>query len=208
MNQKPARNILNYMRKLLFLFAAIIFVVAFRVISPEAAGSLARRVTLPFKLALLSAEEPDREIAVPVDGVPLGRIKDSWHAPRAGGRLHEGQDIFAERGTIVYSATRGYVVRKGENELGGNTVFVLGAGGRNYYYAHLDSYAPSLAVGDYVTPETVLGYVGTTGNAAGTPPHLHFGMYTSGGAINPLPLMRGAINRPAAPPALIHNERN
>ena len=87
------------------------------------------------------------------------------------------------------------MVRKGENELGGNTVFVVGAGGRSYYYAHLDSYAPGLAVGDYVTPETVLGFVGTTGNAAGTPPHLHFGVYTSGGTINPLPLMRDMTNK-------------
>jgi len=178
------------MRKLLFLFVAISLIISFRIINPEAAGSFTRRVMLPFKVALLYAGEPDREIAVPVDGVQLSRVKDSWHAPRAGGRLHEGQDIFAARGTIVYSATRGYVVRKGENELGGNTVFVMGAGGRNYYYAHLDSYAPDLAVGDYVTPETVLGYVGTTGNAAGTPPHLHFGVYASGGTIDPLPLMR------------------
>jgi murein DD-endopeptidase MepM/ murein hydrolase activator NlpD len=78
----------------------------------------------------------------------------------------------------------------GENALGGNTVFVLGAGGRNYYYAHLDSYAEGLAVGDYVTPGTALGYVGTTGNAAGAAPHLHFGVYTRGGAVDPLPLLR------------------
>ena len=89
----------------------------------------------------------------------------------------------------MYSATEGYVVRVGENALGGNTVFVLGAGGRSYYYAHLDAYAPELAVGDYVTPETVLGYVGTTGNAAGAPPHLHFGVYTPVGVIDPLPLL-------------------
>lgn len=194
MNQTTARDILNYMRKLLFLVAALGLVIALRVVNPEAASSFTRRVTLPFKVALLYADEPDRELAVPVDGVRVSRVRDSWHASRAGGRLHEGQDIFAKRGTIVYSATRGYVVRKGENELGGNTVFVMGAGGRSYYYAHLDSYAPDLAVGDYVTPETVLGYVGTTGNAAGTPPHLHFGVYTSSGTINPLPLMRDMTN--------------
>ncbi len=73
--------------------------------------------------------------------------------------------------------------------MGGNAVFVIGAGGRTYYYAHLDAYAPELAVGDYVTPKTVLGYVGTSGNAAGTSPHLHFGMYTAEGAVDPLPLL-------------------
>ncbi len=52
-----------------------------------------------------------------------------------------------------------------------------------------DSYAPGIAEGDYVTPKTVLGYVGTSGNAQGTPPHLHFGVYTPTGPIDPLPLL-------------------
>jgi murein DD-endopeptidase MepM/ murein hydrolase activator NlpD len=157
------------------------------------AGGVASKlsgVTLPFKAALLYAREPDRELAVPVEGVNARQIENSWHAPRSGGRLHEGQDIFAPQGTAVRSATEGYVMRMGESALGGNIIFVLGAGGRSYYYAHLDSYAEGLAVGDYVTPETVLGYVGTTGNAAGTAPHLHFGVYTPGGAIDPLPLLK------------------
>ncbi|MDQ3802404.1 MAG: M23 family metallopeptidase [Acidobacteriota bacterium] len=156
---------------------------------PGGVRTAIRRVTLPFKVALLYAKEPDGELAVPVAGVRAGQIKDTWHAPRSDGRLHEGLDIFARRGAAVHSATEGYVVRVGESPLGGNTVFVLGAGGRSYYYAHLDSYAAGVAVGDYVTPETVLGYVGTTGNAAGAPPHLHFGVYTPQGAVNPLPLL-------------------
>src|SRR6185312_5456323 len=86
-------------------------------------------------------------------------------------------------------ATSGYVYKIGENNLGGQTVSVIGSGGRVYYYAHLDSYAPGLQVGDRVSRRTVLGYVGTTGNAQGTPPHLHFGIYTFNGAINPLPLL-------------------
>ncbi|MCA1565304.1 MAG: M23 family metallopeptidase [Acidobacteria bacterium] len=147
-------------------------------------------VTLPFKVAMLYAKEPDVELSVPVEGVSVKQIKNTWHAPRSGGRLHEGQDIFAPRGTAVRSATAGYVMSVGENALGGNTVFVMGAGGRNYYYAHLDSYAEGLAVSDYVTPGTVLGYVGTTGNAAGAAPHLHFGVYTPGGAVDPLPLLK------------------
>jgi peptidoglycan LD-endopeptidase LytH len=85
-------------------------------------------------------------------------------------------------------------MRIGENSLGGQTVSVIGAGGRVYYYAHLDSYAPGIAEGDYVTPKTVLGYLGTTGNAAGTPPHLHFGVYTPSGAQNPLPLLNDRPN--------------
>ncbi|HYP53092.1 MAG TPA: M23 family metallopeptidase [Pyrinomonadaceae bacterium] len=170
------------MRKLALLFFVLIIL---GVMFTDAA----RRLALPFKAAALYAREPDGELRLPVEGARLEQLKDSWHAGRSGGRLHEGQDIFAPRGTPVYSATEGYVVRLGENSLGGNVVFVLGAGGRSYYYAHLDSHAPGLAVGDYVTTETLLGHVGTSGNAAGTPPHLHFGVYARGGPLNPLPLL-------------------
>ena len=148
------------------------------------------KLILVARVAQLYAAEPDQQLAMPVAGVSKDKIKDSWHAPRAGGeRQHEGQDIFASRGTPVLSATDGYVVSVAENKLGGRTVSVVGAGGRIYYYAHLDQYANDIGVGNRVTPETVLGYVGTTGNAAGTPPHLHFGVYSSRGAINPLPLL-------------------
>ena len=174
----------------MLLAGAALLLITLRYADREGVASRLSGVTLPFKAALLYAGEPDRELSVPVEGVGVKQIKNTWHAPRSDGRLHEGQDIFARRGTAVRSATEGYVVSVGENALGGNTVFVLGAGGRNYYYAHLDSYAEGLAVGVYVTPETVLGYVGTTGNAAGTAPHLHFGVYTTGGAIDPLPLFK------------------
>ncbi|HWS98831.1 MAG TPA: M23 family metallopeptidase [Pyrinomonadaceae bacterium] len=144
---------------------------------------------LSLKHARLYMSEPDQKLIMPLRSVRVRHVKDSWHAPRDGERMHQGQDIFAPRGTPIHSATEGYVVRIGENRLGGQTISVLGAGGRVYYYAHLDSYAPSLDVGDYVTPETVLGAVGTTGNAKNTSPHLHFGVYAATGAINPLPLL-------------------
>jgi len=121
--------------------------------------------------------------------VSKSQIANTWHAPRGTDRLHEGQDIFAPKGTPILSATSGYVYNIGENNLGGQTVSVIGAGGRVYYYAHLDAYARGLQIGDRVNTRTVLGYVGTTGNAQGTPPHLHFGIYTSSGAIDPLPLL-------------------
>ena len=143
----------------------------------------------PLQVARLYTREADRQLLMPVEGARVRQVSNTWHAPRSGGRAHQGQDIFARRGTPVRSATEGYVIRIGENSLGGKTVSVMGAGGRSYYYAHLDAYAPGLEVGDYVTPETLLGYVGTTGNAAGTPPHLHFSVYTPAGVINPLPLL-------------------
>lgn len=119
----------------------------------------------------------------------VSRIANTFHAPRTGGRRHEGQDIFAARGTPVYSVTSGIVVRIGENRIGGKSVSVLGPGRGSYHYTHLDRYAAGLERGDKVHPRTVIGYAGNSGNAAGTPPHLHFGVYTSSGAIDPLPLL-------------------
>jgi len=153
------------------------------------AGKVANKLILYVNVARLYTREPDRTLAMPLQDVSKRRIANTWQAPRGADRLHQGQDIFAPRGTPILSATEGYIMRIGENSLGGQTVSVVGAGGRVYYYAHLEAYAPQISEGDYVTTRTVLGYVGTTGNAAGTPPHLHFGVYAPGGAINPLPLL-------------------
>jgi murein DD-endopeptidase MepM/ murein hydrolase activator NlpD len=163
------------------------------------AQKVAGKLLLIVHVARLYTAEPDQKLAMPVQGVSKSQVADTWHAARDGDRRHEGQDIFASRGATVFSATEGYIVNVGENRLGGQTVSVIGAGGRAYYYAHLDAYAPHIATGDYVTTQTVLGYVGTTGNAAGTPPHLHFGVYATGGALNPLPLLSDrATDRNAA----------
>lgn len=139
----------------------------------------------------LRVEEPDEELLMPVLGVRVEDIVDTWHQPR-GNRLHEGQDIFAARGTVIRSATDGIVRRVGVGERGGNFIFITGAGGRIYYYAHMDYVSPLLKNGTRVTADTILGFVGTSGNATETPPHLHFGIYTNNGPINPLPLM---VNR-------------
>ncbi|HEX8564359.1 MAG TPA: M23 family metallopeptidase [Pyrinomonadaceae bacterium] len=178
------------MKKLLIL-AALTFAGFFIVnnFGGDELKDVANNTTLPFKMAMLAAEEPEAQIAMPVRAVKVKSVADTWHAPRSNERTHQGQDIFAPRGTAVYSATEGYVFRIGQNALGGNNVWIAGAGGRFYYYAHLDKFAENLKQGDYATTETIIGYVGTTGNAKDTPPHLHFGVYTSTGAINPLPLL-------------------
>ena len=154
------------------------------------AGVVSDRLTFYARIARLYTQDPDSRIAMPLQDVNKRQIADTWGASRGTGRRHEGQDIFAPKGTPILSATSGYIYKIGENNLGGQTVSVIGSGGRVYYYAHLDSYAPNLEVGDRVSTRTVLGYVGTTGNAQGTPPHLHFGVYTLTGAINPLPLLK------------------
>jgi Peptidase family M23 len=166
-----------------------------------AAGRIADRMILYVHLAGVYSKSPDTNLSMPLKDVKKSQIANTWGAPRGDGRSHEGQDIFAPKGTPIYSATTGYVVKIGEDNLGGHTVSVIGDGGRKYYYAHLDSYAPNLEVGDYVTRNTVLGYVGSTGNADGTPPHLHFGVYTTTGAIDPLPLLtdRPPEKRPTPP---------
>jgi murein DD-endopeptidase MepM/ murein hydrolase activator NlpD len=176
------------MRKLLVMAGAGVLVLLILGVS-GAAEKIGDKVVFYVRVMRLYSEAPDTKIAMPLQAVTKKQIADTWHAPRGTDRVHEGQDIFAPKGTPVCSATEGYVYSIGENNLGGQTVSVIGAGGRVYYYAHLDSYAPGLAEGDHVTTQTVLGYVGTTGNAQGTPPHLHFGVYTASGAINPLPLL-------------------
>jgi murein DD-endopeptidase MepM/ murein hydrolase activator NlpD len=151
-------------------------------------NSATETVVSRVRYADLLAKPAEEKIQIPIRGINAKQIANTWQAPRGADRLHQGQDIFARGGTPVHSATAGYVWKIGQNNLGGNIVTVLGAGGRVYYYAHLDRFAPNLAVGDAVTTDTVIGYVGTSGNAAGTPPHLHFGVYTIGGAVDPLTL--------------------
>lgn len=146
------------------------------------------RIALPHRIIKLTTEERDTELLMPIRGLRSQDVADTWGEARAEGRTHEGVDIFAARGTPVFSATEGYVVRSGVNILGGNYVFVIGRGGVRYYYAHLDSIVQGMEPGQKVTTDTVLGFVGNTGNASGTPPHLHFGMYHNG-AENPYDLL-------------------
>lgn len=134
-------------------------------------------------------------LPVPVEGVLARRVADTFGAPRGTDRTHAGVDIFAPRGTPVVSATPGLVVSIRDGGLGGKQVWVLGPARERHYYAHLDDWMPGLEQGDVVAPGEVLGFVGTTGNAKGTPPHLHYGVYGSAGAYDPLPLMRAGSTR-------------
>lgn len=155
----------------------------------------------PFAIRLRTGWElarmpPARALPVPVEGVAARRIAATFGAPRGRDRRHAGLDIFAARGTPVRSATRGLVVSIRDAGLGGRQVWILGPARERYYYAHLDEWTPGLRVGDVVAAGDPLGAVGDTGNARGTPPHLHFGIYGSGGARDPLPLLRAGADRP------------
>lgn len=136
----------------------------------------------------LGAMRTPATLPVPVAGVTPARLVDTWGGARSEGRRHEGIDIFARRGTPVLSATEGIVTRVGSNRLGGQVVWVLGPGGQRHYYAHLDGYG-DVHPGMRIDAGKIVGYVGNTGNAITTPPHLHYGIYTAGGAINPYPFL-------------------
>ena len=142
------------------------------------------------------------EYLVPVTGVAPRQVKSSWGAPRSGGRSHEGIDILAPRGRTVVSSTDGVVWTVGKNELGGNCVWVLGEGLALYYYAHLDSWAPGIAPGVKVRAGDALGSVGTTGNARGGTPHLHFAITQLSvfgpSLVDPAPFLREGRTLPAA----------
>jgi murein DD-endopeptidase MepM/ murein hydrolase activator NlpD len=127
-----------------------------------------------------------------------GRIGSFWGADRDGGaRRHEGVDIFAPRRTPALAAADGTVNRVTTNQLGGKVVFMRPEN-KNYslYYAHLDEQL--VTEGERVKTGDTIGLVGNTGNAISTSPHLHFGIYTFGGAINPLAFINPARELPPA----------
>lgn len=133
---------------------------------------------------LTLTDNPSMEF--PVQGAIRPDIGSFWGDPRDGGRRrHEGVDIFAERGTPVLATADGRIRRTGDGGIGGKTVW-LRAKGKSMYYAHLDSI--NTHRGEEVNTGDTLGFVGNTGNARTTPPHLHFGIYDRG-AINPLPFI-------------------
>lgn len=121
----------------------------------------------------------------PIAG-PLAFVND-WGAPRSGGRTHQGNDLFNALGTENVAVIDGYMEPE-LGGLGGISVWVHGDDGVSYYYAHLsriEGRARRVARGD------VIGYTGATGNAAGGPPHTHFGIRaTNGQMVNPFPTLR------------------
>ena len=95
-----------------------------------------------------------------------------WFAPWGKSGVHKGIDIFAPKGTRVISSTSGLVVYTGNIAMGGNVVAILGPKWRLNYYAHLDSINTKTL--SWASRGDPIGAVGSTGNAAGKPPHLHY----------------------------------
>ena len=116
-----------------------------------------------------------RWLMVPVVGVRVRDVPDTYQARRSGNRQHNATDIMAPRGTAVVAADDGRVIKLVRNAAGGTTIYAADPHERFiYYYAHLDRYQDGLAEGTRLAKGQVIGYVGTTGNAPANFPHLHF----------------------------------
>lgn len=137
---------------------------------------------------------------------------DDWGAPRQNTGRHQGNDIFAPWGTPLFACERGMLTKVGLNKVGGLRLWIVGASGTKYYYAHLAGYAPGIADNVVVEAGQIVGYTGTTGDAMGTPPHLHFEIHPGGGgAVNPFPTLQASavaerewrrLHPPAQPPGM------
>jgi hypothetical protein len=116
-------------------------------------------------------------------GAPRGTIVSGWH---------HGEDIFAPLGAPILAVADGTVFSVGWNRVGGWRLWLRDRGGNEFYYAHLSAYSPAAVNGTDVKAGTVLGFLGNTGDAEGTPYHLHFEIHPVGllhlgydGAVNP-----------------------
>jgi peptidoglycan hydrolase-like protein with peptidoglycan-binding domain len=141
------------------------------------------------------APTPPSLAGVSIDVFPVqGKcwFGDTWMAPRGGGRLHEGVDVIAARGKLLYAVVSGTISKMyidTPGSLAGNGLRIAQDNGTYFTYLHMDAFAEGIAVGTKVTAGQVVGTVGSTGNSA--TPHLHFEVHPGGGAaVNPYPLIK------------------
>ena len=141
-------------------------------------------------LPSLTPKLTKRGYVFPVHG-PVS-FTDTFGAARAVVSWHHGQDLFAPIGAPVLAVARGTVFSVGWNDIGGNRLWLRDSEGNEFYYAHLSAFSPLAINGAHVEPGDVLGFVGNTGDAETTPPHLHFEIHPVGllglgydGVINP-----------------------
>ena len=166
--------------------------------SPEAAAQVESvRAELQAKLDEIEAAEAAAEAAARIEEerqrqlqggficplAPPMNFSDTWGAARSGGRSHKGTDMMASRGTAVLAPANGRVVHN-SNSLGGMSFHLYADDGHTYYGTHMDAYE-NVGAG-HVTAGTIIGRVGTSGNAPDNLPHLHFEYHPGGGsAVNP-----------------------
>jgi murein DD-endopeptidase MepM/ murein hydrolase activator NlpD len=112
------------------------------------------------------------------------------------GNWHHGDDIFAPLGAPVLACADGTIFSVGWNNVGGNRLWLRDGQGNEFYYAHLSAYSPASRNGNRVKAGEVIGFIGNTGDAEGTPYHLHFEVHPVGylalgydGAVDPTPYL-------------------
>lgn len=145
-------------------------------------------------------QEPKLTLLIPVSGIASTQLSDTFKDARGAGRVHDAIDIMAPKGTPVLAVHEGKIVKLFDSKQGGLTIYQFDSSETHaYYYAHLDSYAAGIVEGKTLRRGDLIGYVGSTGNANPTGPHLHFAVFVLGPekkwwqgiAINPYPLLIG-----------------
>jgi peptidoglycan LD-endopeptidase LytH len=143
------------------------------------------------------------EMTPPISGLTLANLRDSFEETHNGHR-HEAMDILEPRGTPVRAVVNGTIRKLFLSKPGGITIYEFDEKAEYcYYYAHLDRYAEGLHEGMSVKPGDVIGFVGSTGNAVESAPHLHFAIFelgpekqwSRGKAVNPYPGLVEAVKR-------------
>ena len=166
------------MKKYLSFFVIIIIFAAVTTSNPKSAEASHNSNNIYKKIEKLD-DDPVEKIALPIMyGVSVENLQDTFGDSRSGGRTHEGIDIFAARGTIIATPTEAVVTKTADKGLGGVQVWTANPGGESYYYAHMNAIWPDLKVGDELEKGDPIGFVGDTGNALGTSPHLHLRIYS------------------------------
>lgn len=119
-----------------------------------------------------------QHFSMPVEGATKSSYhpQSFWYYPWGKSVTHKGVDIFAKEGTNIISSTPGLVLYSGELSMGGNVVFILGPKWRLHYYAHLKEIKTSMF--SFCGRNEIIGTVGTSGNAKGKAPHLHYSIMT------------------------------
>jgi murein DD-endopeptidase MepM/ murein hydrolase activator NlpD len=176
--------------------------------TPLPSGGKGAKTSVPKK-----PPEPNGATPLPVHEIPTVQPKltaggyvfpiygpssyaDTFGAARADVSWHHGDDIFAPLGAPILAVATGTVFSVGWNKIGGWRLWLVDRQGNQFYYAHLSAYSPAAANGARVNAGTVLGFVGSSGDAEGTPFHLHFEIHPVGllalgydGAVDPTPYL-------------------
>jgi murein DD-endopeptidase MepM/ murein hydrolase activator NlpD len=121
---------------------------------------------------------------------------DTFKAARADVSWHHGEDIFAPLGTPLLAVADGTVFSVGWNNIGGYRLWLRDRQGNQFYYAHLSAFSALARNGNEVHAGDVVGFLGNTGDAQGTPYHLHFEIHPVGllplgydGVVRPYPYL-------------------